>query len=183
MICVLNSPKSSVTGLASGNTSCTNLRVRNVSASTIWACHHARCKQLDIVSHELRHYTFSYALHDNASLLGNGGSRFESGGSLRVLAFDASSTRQHRLQSTQSEVVMRLSRQLLKTEVEEWYDLARQYFRRSKAFREEHDLSNELLIRTSHCYASEQLLEIVWQIGSACIPGIHCCGSPSSASE
>ena len=81
---------------------------------------------------------------------------------------------QDRLESSQSKIIVALSRKLFLTKFEERDDLFRQLFSWPEALREEHHFANESLVGFGHGQASEQLLQVVRQIRTAGIARIHC---------
>ena len=88
------------------------------------------------------------------------------------VSLDVAGAGQHRLESSQLEVIVGLLGKLFITKSEEWNNLPRQLLRRSESLREESDLGNHREVRGRHGQGPEQLLQIVWQIGSASVGGI-----------
>src|ERR1700761_6341608 len=68
---------------------------------------------------------------------------------------------------------MVLLRELHGAAIEERHSLPRQVLRAREALRVEHNLCNEFFVWLGHGNAAEQFLQVVRQIRSAGIPGIH----------
>lgn len=84
-----------------------------------------------------------------------------------------SSADEHRLERAKAEIVVRLGRELLGAKVEEGDDLGGEGFGGPEALREEHDLGDKLPVGTSHRHASEELLEVVGEVGTTGVARIH----------
>lgn len=63
--------------------------------------------------------------------------------------------------------------QLLESLLEERNNFLGQFFSHSESLRVQHDFSNKLSVRFGHGQTSEQLLQVIWQIGSPSISRIH----------
>lgn len=57
--------------------------------------------------------------------------------------------------------------------LEERHNLVGQHFSRPEALRVQHDLCNQLAVRFGHGQAAEEFLQVVWQVGSSGVPGVH----------
>jgi hypothetical protein len=94
--------------------------------------------------------------------------------SLETLALEVTSADENRLESSEAKVVVGLRRELLGAQVEEGDDLAGERLGGAEALGEEHDLSDELAVGASHGHASEELLEVVGEVGSTGVARVHC---------
>lgn len=63
--------------------------------------------------------------------------------------------------------------QLFESLLEERNNFLGQFFSHSESLRVQHDFSNELSVRFGHGQTSEQLLQVIWQIGSPSVSRIH----------
>ena len=69
---------------------------------------------------------------------------------------------------------MALRTKLIETKVEKRDYLSTQFIRSLETLRVEHDSCNHVLIRLCHSYLAEELLQIIWQLGTSSIIRIHC---------
>lgn len=92
---------------------------------------------------------------------------------LDVVPLHIPSTHQNTLQSTETKIIVRLTRQLLVAKFEKRYNLGGQFLSRAESLGVEHDLSNELDVRFGHGKTAEQLFQVVREVGAAGVARVH----------
>ena len=68
---------------------------------------------------------------------------------------------------------MTLVTQLVETEIEQLHHLSREAFGCLESLREEHDLGDEVFVGFGHCHLSEQLFEIIGEVGTTRVIRVH----------
>mmetsp|Transcript_2367 Transcript_2367/g.7837 ORF Transcript_2367/g.7837 Transcript_2367/m.7837 type:complete len:1218 (-) Transcript_2367:3636-7289(-) len=94
-------------------------------------------------------------------------------GQLGVAALDAARHDQHRLDLPHAVVVVVLLRELLRAELVHLDHLLRERARVQETLREEHDLGDERVVRHHHRHGPEERLQVVGQLGPACVARVH----------
>mmetsp|Transcript_40202 Transcript_40202/g.45967 ORF Transcript_40202/g.45967 Transcript_40202/m.45967 type:complete len:475 (-) Transcript_40202:626-2050(-) len=89
-------------------------------------------------------------------------------GSLQVTGTD-----QDTLQSSQTEIIMRLTGQLIVAKFEQGNDLSGKFFGTSETLRIHHNLGNQFSVGLNHGNGSKQLLQVIRKVGSSSIARIH----------
>lgn len=68
---------------------------------------------------------------------------------------------------------MTLRTELVQTQFEEGHHLAAKFISRFEALRVEHDASDHVFVRLHHRHHTEELLQVVRKLGSACVRRVH----------
>jgi hypothetical protein len=89
------------------------------------------------------------------------------------LSLELSSHDEDRLEGTKLEVIMMLLGELLLGEPVQHSHFLSQDFSLGESLRHEHVLANEEKLGNNHDHRSEESLQVVWQLRSASIAGVH----------
>jgi len=96
-----------------------------------------------------------------------------------ILELQVTGGGEHRLDGPHAVVVVELTGELFGAQSVRGHDLDREWAGIDEAERVEGNLGNDGVVGNHHGHGSEQSLQVVWQLGSARVAGVHCdeCGA------
>ena len=89
------------------------------------------------------------------------------------LSFEITGADEDTLESSQAEIVVALGTELVQAQVEERDDLSTQLLGSLEALRVKLDSGDHFLVWLAHCHLSEQLLQVIGEIGPTGISWVH----------